>query len=189
VALMRGATKTRGAALPEKALTQLATAAPDNWVRRKAAEGAATIAQRRASRAKRPPTLPLTPAQQALFEAGKVTYGLCAACHQPDGLGRSDLAPSFKEGPWINAVSPDASIRIVLNGKQGTAGFAAPMAPLAGLSDEQIAGVLTFVRRSFGNNAPAVDPEMVELVRRRVGAKRATPWTDAELGAGINEAP
>ena len=131
----------------------------------------------------------MTPAQQALFEFGKVTYGLCAACHQPDGFGRSDLAPTFKEGRWANAVSPEAAIRIVLNGKQGTPGFAAPMAALAGLSDEQIAGVLTFVRRSFGNNASAVDPDAVERVRRRVSSKRANPWTDAELAANTGESP
>ncbi|MBI4621836.1 MAG: dehydrogenase [Verrucomicrobia bacterium] len=189
IALMRGATKSRGAILPEKALAQLATAAPDGWVRRKAAEGAAAIAQRRASRANRPPTQPLTPLQQALFDTGKVTYGLCAACHQPDGLGRSDLAPSFKEGRWSNAVSPEAAIRIVLNGKQGTPGFAAPMVGLAGLTDEQVAGVLTFVRRSFGNDASAVDPDAVERIRRRVSSKRANPWTDAELAASTGETP
>lgn len=186
IALMRGATKTRGATLPEKALAQLAADAPDGWVRRKAAEGAAVIARRRASLANRPPAQQLTPTEQALFDAGKVTYGLCAVCHQPDGFGRPDLAPSFKEGRWANAVSPEAAIRIVLNGKQGTPGFAAPMAPLAGLSDEQIAGVLTFVRRSFGNNASAVDPGAVERARRRV-VLRASPWTDAELAVSTGE--
>ena len=123
---------------------------------------------------------PLTAAQQAMFNEGRTTFGLCAACHQPNGLGRSDLAPSLKNGRWANAISPDAAIRIVLNGKLGTPGFAAPMAPLGGLTDAQVASVLTFVRRSFGNDAPAVDPGTVERVRKEVSS-RSNPWTDAEL--------
>ena len=187
LALMRGATKVRGTGLPEPALTQLARSAPDAWVRRVAAENAATIKQRAASAARRPRTGPLTPPQQLLFEDGKVTYGLCAACHQPDGLGRPDLAPSLKEGRWATAASPDAAIRILLHGKQGTPGFAAPMVPLANLGDEKLAGVLTFVRRSFGNNASAVTPADVARVRSQT-VNRATPWTDAELATATGEA-
>lgn len=187
LALMRGATKLRGAGLSDKQLSQLATSAPDAWVRRTASEGIAAIKQREAIAARRPRTRPLTPPQQALFEDGKTTYGVCAACHQPDGLGRPDLAPSLKEGRWANAVSPDAAIRIVLHGKQGTPGYAAPMVPLANLGDEKLAGVLTFIRRSFGNNASAVDPSDVARVRSET-VSRAAPWTDADLTAALGEA-
>lgn len=182
LALMRGASSVRGEALSEQLLGQLATGAPDAWVRRKAAESAEAIRRRRATLAARPVAAPLTPAQQELFESGRTTYGLCAACHQPDGLGRPDLAPSLKDGRWTNAVSPDAAIRILLHGKQGTPGYAAPMVPLAGLSDEQLAGVLTFVRRSWGNNASAVEAADFERVRRETAA-RAAAWTDPELEA------
>lgn len=187
LALMRGATKVRGAGLSEASLKQLAANAPDAWVRRAAEKGAATIGQRNANLARRPRARPLTAAQQALFEAGKATYGLCAACHQPDGLGRPDLAPSLKEGRWSSAVSPDAFIRIVLHGKQGTPGFPAPMVPLANMSDEQLAGVITFVRRSFGNNASAVEPADIARVRAQTG-DRSNPWTDADLAKAVGEA-
>ncbi len=42
-----------------------------------------------------PPVIkPLTPAEQKLFDDGKVVYdSLCAACHQPTGTGMSGLAP------------------------------------------------------------------------------------------------
>jgi mono/diheme cytochrome c family protein len=122
----------------------------------------------------------LTSEQKTLFESGSNTYGLCAACHQPDGAGRPDLAPALKDGRWANAVSPDAAIRIALHGKQGTAGFPAPMPGVANLTDDQVAGVLTFVRRSFGNASSAVSPADVARVRREAG-DRGTPWTDAEL--------
>ena len=45
---------------------------------------------------------------------------------------------------------------------------------------EQIAAVLTFVRRSFGNTAPAVDALSVLEVRGLTKA-RNKPWTDDEL--------
>lgn len=182
LALMRGATKIRAAGLSEKSLAALAANAPDAWVRRTAADTLKATKERDAVSARRPRSRPLTPAQQVLFDDGKTTYGLCAACHQPDGLGRPDLAPSLSEGRWSNAVSPDYAIRILLHGKQGTPGFPAPMVPLANLDDEKLAGVLTFVRRSFGNNAPAVEPADVARIRSQT-VGRTTPWTDAELSA------
>jgi mono/diheme cytochrome c family protein len=67
-------------------------------------------------------------------------------------------------GSTINAV------RAVLNGglPPGTAGNPRPfgMPPFAQkLSDEQIAAVLTYVRASWGNHAPAVSP--AEVARDR----------------------
>jgi len=186
LALMRGATKVRGAGLSAELLQQLATTAPDAWVRRTAEEGLTALKDRAAKAARRPKSRPLTPPQEILFELGRNTYGLCAACHQPDGLGRPDLAPALKEGRWTNAISPDAAIRIVLHGKQGTPGYAAPMVPLANLDDERLAGVLTFVRRSYGNDAPAVEPRDIARVRSET-LNRLTPWTDRELAAFSEE--
>ncbi|MEY4938725.1 MAG: hypothetical protein RIQ93_460 [Verrucomicrobiota bacterium] len=186
LALMRGATKVRGTGLSEASLKQLAASAPDPWVRRAAEKGVASIGKRAADLARRPRARPFNPAQHALFEAGQVNYGLCAACHQPDGLGRPDLAPSLKDGQWANAVSPEAFIRIVLHGKQGTPGFPAPMVPLANMTDEQLAGVITYVRRSFGNTASAVEPADVARVRKEAG-ERSNPWTDAELVKAVGE--
>ncbi len=180
LALMRGATKSAGATLPEKNLAQLASDAPDAMVKRKAGELVTVLRQRRARQAARPPVAPFSAEQQALFDAGRTTYGLCAACHQPDGLGKTGVAPTLKEGRWSNAVSPDSAIRIVLKGKEGTPGLPAPMVPLATMTDEQLAGVLTFVRRSFGNNASAVAPADIARVRRDT-VSRVTPWTDLEL--------
>ena len=48
------------------------------------------------------------------------------------------------------------------------------------LNDEQIAQVLTFVRQSWGNNAPAVTTEQVAKVRQDT-ANRSIPWTAQEL--------
>ena len=48
------------------------------------------------------------------------------------------------------------------------------------LSDEQIAGVATYVRGSFGNTASAVDPAMVTAIRKEIST-RTQSWREAEL--------
>ena len=54
------------------------------------------------------------------------------------------------------------------------------MPALAGLEDEQIADVLTYVRQEFGSKASAVSAADVKNVRGMT-ANRSEPWTIAEL--------
>lgn len=100
---------------------------------------------------------PLTPAQQKQFAAGAEIYkGLCIGCHQEDGKGKDKIGANLVESPYVKSVDPNAVIRVLLSGKEGTIGL---MPPVGGTySDDQIAAVLTFVRRSWGNSAPPVDP-------------------------------
>ena len=115
---------------------------------------------------------------------GQTVYtSLCMACHQEDGRGREKVAPSLV-GSALALAAPEIPIRILLNGKEGDVGLMPPLG--AGLTDEQIAGALTFVRRQWGNGASAVDAETVKQVRGQV-AGRTRPWTNQELidlGAG-----
>jgi mono/diheme cytochrome c family protein len=48
------------------------------------------------------------------------------------------------------------------------------MTPMAYQTDEQIAGVLTYIRNSFGNKASAVTPEQVAALRSEVGKPQIT---------------
>ena len=48
------------------------------------------------------------------------------------------------------------------------------------LDDEQIAGVLTYVRREWGHTYSAVTPALVKQVREET-AKREDAWTEPEL--------
>ena len=58
---------------------------------------------------------------------------------------------------------PAAPIRMLLGGKEGAIGL---MPPLGGaLNDEQIASVLTYIRREWGHTAPPVAPEDVQEIR------------------------
>ena len=91
---------------------------------------------------------PLTGAEQQRFDAGQVVYKtVCEACHQPDGRGREKLAPSLV-GSELALAAPGIPARILLNGKEGSVGLMPPLG--AGMTDEQIADVLTYVRRAVG---------------------------------------
>jgi mono/diheme cytochrome c family protein len=54
------------------------------------------------------------------------------------------------------------------------------------LSDEQIASVLTYIRREWGQTGAPVDPAVVAKVRAVTG-DRLRAWTDAELMKIISE--
>ena len=136
-----------------------------------------------ASKAKVPP---LTEAQKLWVEAGRQVYNLvCFGCHLPNGQGQAGLAPPVAESEWVTG--PEGRlIRIVLQGMGGPLEingqkFNLDMPPLGGaLSDEQIAQVLSYIRRDFGNEAPVIEAETVAKVRD--GTKdRGASWTAQEL--------
>jgi mono/diheme cytochrome c family protein len=121
---------------------------------------------------------PLTPDEQQRFEAGRTVYtSLCMACHQEDGRGRDKIAPSLA-GSALALAPPAVTARILLNGKEGSIGLMPPLG--ATLSDEQIAAVLTYVRRSWGNGGSPVDVNTVKGTRA-LTADRTRPWTNEEL--------
>ena len=86
------------------------------------------------------------------------------------------LAPALAGSPWVNG-SPEAVVRIVLNGKVDQ--LAMPGLGSA-LDDETIASILTYVRRSWGNEASTIDARTVQSIRAVV-AHRDEPWSDEEL--------
>src|SRR5205823_13452579 len=97
-----------------------------------------------------PPPAPLTPRQQELFATGEKVYAtVCTQCHKPDGMGLAGLAPPLAGSEW--AMGPQERVcRIVLSGLRGAIEvegdrFNLDMPNLATLSDEQIAGALTYV--------------------------------------------
>jgi len=119
----------------------------------------------------------LTPEQKIIFEKGGMQYAaICAACHQPHGEGLAGLAPQLLYSRYVLG-SESALIRIVLSGKEREGRV---MPPLHALDDESIAGVLTYIRQSWGHNAPPVSAVAVAAVRKET-AGRDDPWTDEEL--------
>jgi mono/diheme cytochrome c family protein len=128
---------------------------------------------------------PLSPEDQKRFDAGKAMYeATCVACHQPHGLGQAGLAPPLVGSLWVTG-SAERLARIVLNGLRGPITvnkemFELDMPSLGVLDDEQIASVLTYVRREWGHAAAPVAPATVKKVRDDT-AKRDDAWTEPEL--------
>jgi mono/diheme cytochrome c family protein/glucose/arabinose dehydrogenase len=127
-----------------------------------------------------PTAAPLSADEEKRFAAGREVYqSLCVACHQPNGRGLENVAPSLIGSDF--ALGPaGVPIRIVLNGKEGPIGLMPPLGSV--LSDDQIAAALTFIRREWGHTASPVDPATVKEVRSAT-AGRARPWSVDELSA------
>lgn len=132
-----------------------------------------------------PKVTPLTKAEQELFEKGREMFAVvCAACHQPNGLGQEGLAPPLVDSEWVTG-SPERLTRIVMQGMSGPvtvngASYQMEMPGLAVLGDEDIAAVLTYIRREWDHNASPVPVSLVEKIRAAT-AERAAPWTAQEL--------
>lgn len=98
---------------------------------------------------------------------GAAIYGQhCVQCHGEQGEGRAAVGPQLAGNRAVTMPSAIDPIRIVLYGgyPPGTAGNPRPfgMPPYSpALDDAQIADVLTFVRASWGNDAPPVSDEEV----------------------------
>jgi cytochrome c oxidase subunit II len=74
----------------------------------------------------------------------KIYLTNCAACHQASGLGMPPTFPALK-GSKIVTQDKAAHIDIVLQGKNAMPNF-------AGLSDIDLAAVITYERNAWGNN-------------------------------------
>jgi mono/diheme cytochrome c family protein len=108
-----------------------------------------------------------TPTSGTLANGAAVYAQHCARCHGDNGEGRPPAAPPLAGNRAVTMSSDLDPIRIVLFGgyPPGTAGNPRPfgMPPYyPSLSGDQIADVLTYVRASWGNSAPAVLEDNVE---------------------------
>jgi mono/diheme cytochrome c family protein/glucose/arabinose dehydrogenase len=129
-----------------------------------------------------------------LYQIGKEIYnreGFCSTCHQPDGKGLSaSMFPPLVGTQWVLG-NEERLIKVVLKGLMGPMEVAGktytgqvPMTPYEGmLNDNEIAAVLTYVRNSFGNKAPAIQPEKVKSVRADVTDKKGFYSPDELLKA------
>ncbi len=92
----------------------------------------------------------------------KVYAANCVACHQPNGKGVAGAFPAL-EGSKLVLGKRDDHIAIMLNGTAGTA-----MASFKGLSDTELAAVITYSRNAWGNKAEdnLVQPQAVKAARK-----------------------
>jgi mono/diheme cytochrome c family protein len=121
---------------------------------------------------------PLSDAEKELVAKGRAAYeSVCAACHQVNGRGLAGVAAPLVDSPWVLG-SDRILARIVLKGKIGTSPAAMPALEM--LPNETLAAALTYIRRSWGHEAPPVAVSTVGQMRRAV-IVRSQPYTDQEL--------
>ncbi|HUD48719.1 MAG TPA: cytochrome c [Candidatus Baltobacteraceae bacterium] len=116
---------------------------------------------------------------------------VCAACHQPDGMGKEGVAPPLVGSEWVLEDKGDRLVRIVLNGLGGPVQVRGRqwnmvMPPWReNLKDDEIAVVLTYIRSKVGGNkAGPIKPESVGAARME---SHPGPETAAELLKLSNE--
>jgi len=109
----------------------------------------------------------------------------CASCHESDGRGTEGGPPPLQDSPWV--AGPETRlIKIVLHGLRGKVevqgktynlempGFAKTM------TDEDVAAVLSFVRRQWGGRPEPIAPAEVRRIRDAT-RDRTDYWTADEL--------
>jgi cytochrome c oxidase subunit 2 len=87
---------------------------------------------------------------------GETLYNTnCAGCHMTDGTG--GYGPAIKGSDIANDDAAD-HLNIVINGKNGMPSFKM-------LGDSDLAAVITYERRAFGNTGSVVQPSDVTSAR------------------------
>jgi mono/diheme cytochrome c family protein len=111
-----------------------------------------------------------------LIATGQQIYEtLCVACHRPGGAGAEGTEgvpgiPALAGNPFVTLEDPRPVVATVLNGRAGMPAF-------RGFSDEEIAGVVSYIRQAFGNQAGPVDPALVAEVRAEYVVEPPPPAT------------
>ena len=109
----------------------------------------------------------------------------CQLCHQPNGLGTPGQFPPLDGSEWVNGPVSRLA-RIPMHGLTGPITVkgenwnAAMVNAGGGMTDQELADLLTYIRSAWSNKSPAVDVADVQKARAKDGT-RSQPWTAAEL--------
>jgi alcohol dehydrogenase (quinone), cytochrome c subunit len=107
---------------------------------------------------------------KSLDAGGKLYNGYCLTCHGADGKGQVPFLPPLAGNPVVMDTDPSSLINLVLNGAQTIVvkglpdSYRMPQYRVQ-LTDDEIANVVSFIRKSWGNGAPAVSADEVKKLR------------------------
>jgi len=126
----------------------------------------------------------LTESEQGQFDRGSFLFSDCTACHGQDGKGVAGQAPPLAGSARVQGPVTQLA-RILLQGFEGPIDrdgvtYSGVMAPAPRSNDGDLAALMTYVRRAWGNGADPVTEDMVRQVRM-LTAKRNRPWRAEEL--------
>ncbi len=100
---------------------------------------------------------------------GQVYVSYCASCHGLKGEGLPGAVPALAGNGAVTAKGPENVVMVVLGGLAARQTYAPMLAIGAGMSDADIADAANYVRKSWGNDAPATaTAESVHAVRGQV---------------------
>ena len=128
---------------------------------------------------------PKSGAAAALARGKQVYEQVCGICHGVDGLGKPGQAPPLSGSEFVMAKGVTRLAHIPLLGVSGSISVSGKdwnmsMAPMgAGLSDSDLANVLTYIRTSWGNKADAVEADDIKAIRATI--KSPTPMSGEQL--------
>jgi mono/diheme cytochrome c family protein len=127
------------------------------------------------------------------YKKGKNYFGFCMFCHASNGKGTvldqgGTMAPPLAGSPRVLG-DKEALARIIMHGLTGPVDgkiyekndvAMMPPPPMMLEDDEIIAGILTYIRNSWGNEASEVTVPEVKRIRK-AAETRKKPWTIEEL--------
>ncbi len=107
---------------------------------------------------------------QQLARGEKLYAQQCAQCHGDNGEGAAGVYPRLAGNRAVTLETPHNTVQAILGGgfAPATAGHPRPygMPPYRTLlTDDEVAAVASFVRQSWGNQAPAVSSLAVQRMR------------------------
>jgi len=118
-------------------------------------------------------------------DGAQVYQRVCMACHQAQGEGLAGVFPPLAGSEWVVGEGR-IPVQIILKGLQGPITVKAQtydgIMPAFGdqINDAEIAAVVSYIRSSWGNQAPAVSEAEVSSLRKS-HQERQIPWRAEEL--------
>ncbi|RMG42331.1 MAG: nitrite reductase [Candidatus Dadabacteria bacterium] len=126
------------------------------------------------------------------LEQGKADFlANCAACHQPNGKGMPGVFPPLAKSDFLKKPYA-AAIKQALYGSSGEmtvngVKYNNTMPAMSHLSDETLAGILTYVVNSWGNPGGNITAAAVKKIRGKSIAKNDPAQGESHPGTNVAE--
>lgn len=131
------------------------------------------------------------PAHEAYNKiGGKLAKASCLACHGSNGEG-AGAVPPLAASEWVTGPSMRTAM-IILNGLEGPITVSGKSyngnmpSQGSGLGAKELAGIMNYVRSSFGNDAAFVTKEMAQTAIDESKKRNGGQMSVAELNASYN---
>jgi mono/diheme cytochrome c family protein len=116
------------------------------------------------------------PAAGSAPDAGAALYARhCLTCHQADGYGVPNLQPAIVGGQWVKGDARALALFVMTGGfnsaERKESDSHNVMPAFAHLTDTELAELLTYVRRKFGDSGSAITAAEVGEVRATLPAR------------------